>query len=349
MPNAIKYSTTGDTQSLKKGNFYFGVGDVGKGPTSSTNYWNGITPPTGGYTIYINKASGGPSIYVATGDTQLINYTNKFSGQNFTGATQCLNWYLTQTDYACVNMDYEGIVTNGLIFNLDAGFVPSYTSSGTSWYDVSYGSNTGTLTNGPLYDSANKGSISFDGIDDKITCGTNISTSNLQVPFSVDLWVNADTVGNTTTPRGLFSTSNPVALNAYYGIMLQLGSGNDGAGRYTVFFGTGNGVSLGTTGRQSLTTTNKDITGGTWCHVVGTITTGPTFKIYVNGTERTGTISGTGSGINWGTNTPTTIGQNNGSSLFFKGKIANVKFYNTLLSPTQVLQNFNAQKSRFGL
>jgi hypothetical protein len=42
MPNAIKYSTTGDTLSLKKGNIFFGVGDVGKGPSSATTYYNGV-------------------------------------------------------------------------------------------------------------------------------------------------------------------------------------------------------------------------------------------------------------------------------------------------------------------
>ena len=70
MPNAIKYNTSAETLALKKGNFYIGTGDVGKGPTSSTGYYNGITPPTGGYTIYLNKVSGGPSIYTATNDAQ---------------------------------------------------------------------------------------------------------------------------------------------------------------------------------------------------------------------------------------------------------------------------------------
>ena len=173
MPNTIKYSTTGDTQSLKKGNFYFGVGDVGKGPTSGTSYWNGITPPTSGYTIYINKSSNGPSMYVATGDTQLINFTKGFSGQNFTGATQCLNWYLTQSNYACVNRDYESIVTSGLTLCLDAGFTPSYTTSGTTWYDLSYGVNNGTLTNGPTFNTSNGGSIVFDGVDDCVVVNSN--------------------------------------------------------------------------------------------------------------------------------------------------------------------------------
>jgi hypothetical protein len=55
MPNAIKYNTSAETLALKKGNFYIGTGDVGKGPTSSTGFYNGITPPSGGYTIYLNK------------------------------------------------------------------------------------------------------------------------------------------------------------------------------------------------------------------------------------------------------------------------------------------------------
>lgn len=63
MPNAIKYSTSTQTLSLKKGNYWVGTGDVGKGPTSLTDYWNGITPPVGGYVIYGNK--GAKCVYFA--------------------------------------------------------------------------------------------------------------------------------------------------------------------------------------------------------------------------------------------------------------------------------------------
>ena len=55
MPNAIKYNVSAETLALKKGNFWIGTGDVSKGPTSNTGYYNGITPPSGGYTIYLNK------------------------------------------------------------------------------------------------------------------------------------------------------------------------------------------------------------------------------------------------------------------------------------------------------
>jgi hypothetical protein len=65
--------------ALKKGNFYIGTGDVGKGPTSSTGYYNGVTPPSGGYTIYLNKASDGPAIYTASNEAQLTAITNTIS------------------------------------------------------------------------------------------------------------------------------------------------------------------------------------------------------------------------------------------------------------------------------
>jgi hypothetical protein len=64
MPNAIKYNTSAETLALKKGNFWIGTGDVGKGPTSSTGFYNGITPPSGGYTIYLNKAIRWTSQYI---------------------------------------------------------------------------------------------------------------------------------------------------------------------------------------------------------------------------------------------------------------------------------------------
>ena len=137
MPNAIKYSTSAQTLALKKGNFFIGTGDVPKGPTSTTDYWNGITPPGGGYTVYLNKASNGPSIYTCVNDSELITLTNKIAGASYTTAAQCLSYYLTQSDKMCLNRDYESISTNGLVLDLDAGFSCSYPRNGTSWLDMS--------------------------------------------------------------------------------------------------------------------------------------------------------------------------------------------------------------------
>ena len=138
MPNSIKYSTTAQTLALKKGDFWIGTNDVGKGPTSTSGYWNGISPPRGGYTIYLNKASNGPSIYVPSNDTQLIDLTNKIAGTNYTTANECLNYYITQTDKFLLDKDYDAVITNGLVYLADSGCVSSYPKNGTTLYPVSY-------------------------------------------------------------------------------------------------------------------------------------------------------------------------------------------------------------------
>ena len=58
------------------------------------------------------------------------------------------------------------IVTDGLVFYVDAGNGNSYPGSGTTWSDL-VGGNDVTLTNGPTFDSANGGNINFDGSNDE--------------------------------------------------------------------------------------------------------------------------------------------------------------------------------------
>ena len=82
------------------------------------------------------------------------------------------------------------IVTNGLVLCLDAANAKSYPGSGTAWTDLSGLGNTGTLTNGPTYSSANNGSIVLDGINDytSITCAANtIRAYNSTTQFIIKL------------------------------------------------------------------------------------------------------------------------------------------------------------------
>jgi hypothetical protein len=75
---------------------------------------------------------------------------------------------LNSTDKLATNFDYENIVTDGLVLNLDAGFVGSYPTTASTWYDISGNDKNSTLTNGPTFNSANSGSIVFDGVDDYV-------------------------------------------------------------------------------------------------------------------------------------------------------------------------------------
>jgi energy-coupling factor transporter ATP-binding protein EcfA2 len=192
MPNTIKYSTTGDTLSLKKGNLFIGVGDVGKGPSTTTQTYNGVSPVASGYTIYIYNPTqaSNVSFYSANNGAELITFTNGIAGQTFTGVTQCLNWYVTQTNYVCVNRDYESIVTNGLRLCVNGNYTPSYTTSGVTMYDLSYSGNNSTLTNGPNFNSENGGCISLDGTNDYISIPQS-SLFGTDRTFTLMMWVYA--------------------------------------------------------------------------------------------------------------------------------------------------------------
>ena len=338
MPNPIKYSASAQTLALKKGNFWIGTGDVGKGPTSTTDYWNGITPPSGGYTIYLNKASGGPSIYTAANDSQLISLSNTIAGQTFATAAAALNWYNSQSDKMVFNIDYPAIITNGLIFNADAGFTPSYPTTGTTWYDVSSGGNNGTLTNGPTFNSANNGSIVFDGVDDYVDCG-NPSVLRPSTFTSITWIYNTDSDGR---QQGVFCSYSELMVAGFF---YQIWNSPHNV-RYVLGANTGGGAGLYT-----------DITGSTtinlntWYQIAVTYD-GTTMKSYVNGALDINTNPGNGLGYD-AVNNKVIIGgtytKSSGVVSRFKGNISNSFMYNRSLSASEVLQNYNVTKSRFGL
>ena len=327
MPNSIKYSTSAQTLALKKGNFWIGTGDVGKGPTSTTGYWNGITPPSGGYTIYLNKSSNGPSIYCPSNDAALISLTNQIAGTSYTTAAQCLSYFASQTDKMVFNIDYPPIVTDGLILNLDAGFIPSYPTTGTTWYDISGGNNNATMYNGLTFNSG--GWMDFDGSDDY--CGISYNSNNMSAwstgqtiiiweyhTFNDgsrrNFWNQAYGGAGTWTHEGGYN------INYYYG---NAGVDNQ---PYTSL-----NSSTTTTGRWNMLVTTRDPSQVKW---------------YVNNSN-TDTMTNP-----YGVLTPTTSGITIGNGYTgqpWAGRMAIIQAYNRALTAAEVSQNYNAQKGRFGL
>ena len=342
MANAIRYSTTGDTQSLKKGNFFFGVGDVGKGPSSATTYYNGSTPSASGYTVYSFDASQPSRISYAspTSDSEFISITNVKSGQNFTGVTQCLNWYATQTDHVSVNKDYEPIVSNGLVLNVDASYTPSYTSSGTTWYDLAYSGNNGILTNGPTYSSANGGSIVFDGVDDYIEFGDvlDLGTNSLTVNHWLNLTLYSSQVfmskalSNAQNYRFATGIGFPTATNGKLYAFMQ---GNGGADI----------VPYGTTA----------VPLNTWFMATYVFDRPSSIKIYYNGMQETltgDTIISQWNGLNFQSINPFrlatyTTANNTGIIAPMNGKMGITQVYFRSLSASEILQNYQATFPRF--
>ena len=355
MPNAIKYSTSAQTLALKDGNFWIATGDVSKGTTVNTDYWNGITPPTGGYTIYLNKASNGPSIYVAANDSELISLTNRIAGTNNTTVNQCLSWFSTQTDKMVFNRDYESIVTNGLVLNLDSGFVASYPRNENALYDMSSSGNNSTLTNGPTYNSGNGGSIVLDGSNDYINCG-NGSSLQITGSITVETWIYLTSLTN-SSDLSLFSKYSNTGGSIYQGWILfkstgdysAYGPGGSGgpANNEFAWLATSNGNFSG-----ALIGTGLQVLANTWYQVVGVFnSSNDVMQIYTNGTLRRSAVrTGQTSGVLLNASRNVCVGATpDDNSRFVQGNIPLSRIYNRALTAAEIRQNFEAQRSRFGI
>jgi hypothetical protein len=313
MPNLIKYNVSAETLALKKGNFWIGTGDVPKGPTSTTGYWNGITPPDGGYTIYLNKASNGPSIYTPSNDAQLIDNTNKIAGTSYTTVNECFNYYAGQSDKMVFNKNYSSLITNGLVFNVDASFTPSYPRNGTTWYDISSGGNNGTLVNDPTFSSSGGGSFVFDGTDDEV----NTSYGPTLGDFTICIWFKDN-------------------ASATYGRLVDKS--------YTGGFWLGRNASTPNSWGGGIKETSDPygifltLTDGQWNYLTS-IRSGSTHILYGNGITNTTSNTVTSSSLD---STTISIGAWSGpeTSQRFKGSIGKVQVYNRALTSAEVLQNY---------
>ena len=318
IPNVIKYSTTPDSKSLKVGNFSLGVSNSAYGETSSTGYWNGISPPTSGYTIYENKVTNGPSIRVPSDSATLIDYANRlYSGSSITTEAGALSYFNGLNDVICANINYEEIVTSGLTLLLDAGFTPSYPKSGTSWTDLSFSGNNATLFNSPTFNSSDGGSIVFDGTNDYCLAGLGLAiTGNL----TVAAWVR---------PTSFTNQGNIVSKSSNLGYRMRFQSN----GTFWMYSNT------------NTITSPSAYTINNWFHTVGVFSSSG-LRMYINGSL----VQSNGTAFS-----PSYIASSfivggfSSNQELFQGRIANVSVYNRALSATEVLQNYNAQKARFGL
>jgi hypothetical protein len=239
---------------------------------------------------------------------------------------------------------YDGpkISTNGLVLALDAGNRLSYVSGSTLWNDISNNNNNGTLINGPTFNAANGGSIVFDGSNDNINIldnssidfGTSNFTSNIWIyPYSSSLVINGE--------YGVINKNNGFQNSPGWG--LELSTYECFPPFPTIFLEGFN------SGQSSWGNTN--ITGSiktqAWSNI-NLVRNGNNFNMYINGIL-SNTTTNSNVGFNVDNSVNLTLAKNNTWQFSYKGEISNFNLYNRALSAQEVLQNFNAQKSRFGL
>lgn len=212
------------------------------------------------------------------------------------------------------------IVTDGLVLCLDAANPKSYPGSGTVWNDLSGNGNHGTLINGPTYNANNKGSITFDGVNDYVT--TSYSSNNFSSQ-TISCWINKS---NTQYSYVLSSSTQYYGLEIYPKIIyVNITASNFGYVSYDI-----NGW------QNILFVYNGILTGNS-----------NRLQIYINGNiytaGYTGTIPSTAS------HTTIDIGRRFWSVAYSQGKVANLQIYNRALSPSEIQQNFNATRGRYGI
>jgi len=221
-------------------------------------------------------------------------------------------------------------VTDGLVLALDAGNTKSYPGSGTTWTDLSGKGNDGTLTNGPTYSSANGGSIVFDGSNDDVTTGNTLTDADelfadTGTAWSTSSWFNVDVISG--------------ADKAVTG----RGGGTGSSATYVVYIDNAN-LRVRLRGGTN-TNISTSIATNTWYNVVVTWD-GTTANGYLNGQFVTTLAVGTASNQ---TNTFTIGATASGTSTEFDGKISQTLVYNRALTASEIKQNFNALRGRFGI
>ena len=223
------------------------------------------------------------------------------------------------------------IVTDGLVFCVDAGDKMSYPGAGTTWTDLSKNRNNGTLTNGPTFNSANGGSIVFDGTNDYISITRNSSITPNYI--SVCGWIKINSKSSNQ-----FLLALPRSVNGGASYMMYYSLSLDGFVAYARTNSTGT--------IQTTSTFSPDT--GRW-YFLSMTSNGSNLILFIDG-EFEASLSFS-SVLEYSGSTVLRIGSydNQGTPTYTNGNIPLTQIYNRALSAQEIKQNYKATKGRFGL
>lgn len=224
------------------------------------------------------------------------------------------------------------IINSGLLIHLDAGSSVSYPypQTGATWNDLSGTNLTGTLTGSPTYDQ--RGFLNFNGSTQYVTHGSNAILALGTGDFTVEMWFNPS---NNTQNSGLFQLSTSATYftsTATNQLSAQLYLGY-------IQFGNNAGFNVGLNVAANAYVSNK------WYHFVLRRISN-TLNLYIDsvkvGGDTADSTNYTGTYLIWG-------GFFSASNLFL-GSMATARLYKGKgLTASEILQNFNYSKIRFGL
>jgi hypothetical protein len=220
------------------------------------------------------------------------------------------------------------IVTNGLVLNLDAANPRSYPQpfNGVTWFDISGNAFTGSLVNGPTYNSSNGGSIVLDGSNDIVNLPVIAFVTN---PFTIDVWF---------WMNGLQSQNDSIIAVAAAGAANNWQLSFDGSNIIRFFYKGANAADA--------FPLNYTFISQTWTNIMITKDSNNDIRSYVNG-RQTNLVNYV---ANYNHTQILRLGLNRGGIAYYNGRIAICRLYNGKgLNEQEVLQNFNATRARFGV
>jgi len=235
------------------------------------------------------------------------------------------------------------LIQDGLVLALDASDRNSYMSGSTTWFDLSGLNRSGSLINGPTFNTGSLGSIVFDGTNDYFIGSTGSYASTGSGPFTHDVWFYQPTVlgfsGSFGNRYGVLFSGNAQSTFECFLYANLTGSGVP-TNLVISSYGGGTVGSVSDVGTYSFPIQ-------TWHNVTVTRDATGSMLVYKNTV-----IIATGSITNNFANAPLYLAAapiNSQYAAYVNIQYGSFKSYNRALSASEILQNYNATKTRFGL
>jgi hypothetical protein len=224
---------------------------------------------------------------------------------------------------------YNPVIANPdlLALNMDAANRRSYAGSGNTWFDLSAFSNSGALTSVTFGGSGATSALVFNGTTSLVNLGTP-NGANVTTAWTLESWIRPTTSGEGSAGRVYQHSTGSLT-----GFICSLSGTSPANLRLDTYAVSGFNAVL-----------SSCVTLNTWQQVVWAFSAG-SVTFYVNGAS-VGTSSITSPSAYTGSDY---IGNNSGATNTFNGSISLVRLYRSTLTAAQVLQNYNAHKSRYGL
>jgi hypothetical protein len=277
------------------------------------------------YNIYLGAGNRNNSIWQPSAREQAFSSI----GDGLTDAEVTALYTAVQTYQTSLGRQVDTpVYNNGLVLNLDAGNANSYPGTGTTWFDLASGNN-GTLTNGPTYDTANGGSLSF-STNKYVTIPTGDSYNFGTSDFTIEGWVNFNSI---TGPNDQIFVSKFTSWMSNLDFVFRFSFATP---RITFLAGDLAAISL---------QNSYNITINTWYNYCVSRVSGVT-TLYLNGIAQS---SHTGSVNIPNDKKDIRLGYAQDNSEPLNGRMSGFKVYNRGLSSTEILNNFNSTRGRFGL